>query len=162
MTKKQPTKHYKLDDRYMPSHDLCIKMLKKYPELKPSYDGALFLNRGYFKEDFIHGLWIETKDVPWACGSGCTERIHVFLPPSYVGGGIPKGRLYVYRGKVRYKELPHPYDSSENMADNERDIDEFMNLVYEARKMEKVLAVKAKVKEIKEVFKKTKPNKKSK
>ena len=155
MTKKQPTKHYKLEDRYMPSHDLCIKMLKKYPELKPSYDGALILNRGeYFIEDFIHGLWIESKDVPW--GGDYNSRIHVFMPPSYCGSGVPKGRLYVYRGKVKYKELHHPYCSSEDMADNERAIDEFMNLVYEARKMEKVLAVKAKVKEIKEVFKKKK------
>ena len=43
---------------------------------------------------------------------------------------------------------------------NEKDIDEFMNLIYEARKLEKALAVKSKVKEIKEDFKTTKPNKK--
>lgn len=59
MANKQPTKHWKLDDDMIPSHDLCIKMLKKYPELNASYDGAMILNDGeYFTEDFIHGLWI--------------------------------------------------------------------------------------------------------
>ena len=42
---------------------------------------------------------------------------------------------------------------------NEKDIDEFMSLVYEARRMEKELAVKAKVKEIKEEFKKPRKKK---
>lgn len=42
---------------------------------------------------------------------------------------------------------------------NEKAIDEFMNLIYEARKLEKELAVKAKVKEIKEEFKKPRKKK---
>ena len=40
------------------------------------------------------------------------------------------------------------------MDENEKAIDEYMNLIYEARKLEKEIAVKAKVKEIKEEFKK--------
>ena len=141
------------------THDLCIKMLKKYPELNASYDGAMILNDGeYFTEDFIHGLWIESKNVPWA--RGWQEHIDVFSPPSYCGSAVPKGRIYVYRGEIKWKELPHDYCSSENMDLNEKDIDEFMNLIYEARKLEKALAVKSKVKEIKEDFKTTKPNKK--
>ena len=154
----KPTKHWKLEDRMIPSHDLCIKMLKKYPELHASYDGAIIVSNGeYFPEDFIHGLWIESKDVPWA--KGWKEHIQVFDPPSYCGSAVPKGELYVYRGEVRYRALPHPYCSSENMDENEKDIDAFMNLVYEARKMEKELAVKAKVKEIKEDFKKPRKKK---
>ena len=82
MANKQPTKHRKLEDRMIPSHDLCIKMLKKYPELNASYDGAMILNDGeYFTEDFIHGLWIESKNVPWA--RGWQEHIDVFSPPMY-------------------------------------------------------------------------------
>ena len=155
---KQPTKHWKLEDRMIPSHDLCIKMLKKYPELNASYDGAMILNDGeYFTEDFIHGLWIYSKDVPWA--RGWQERIDVFDPPCYCGSAVPKGRIYVYRGEIKWKELPHDYCSSENMDLNEKAIDEFMNLVYEARKLEKELAVKAKVKEIKEEFKKPRKKK---
>ena len=155
---KQPTKHWKLEDRMIPSHDLCIKMLKKYPELNASYDGAMILNDGeYFTEDFIHGLWIYSKDVPWA--RGWQERIDVFDPPCYCGSAVPKGRIYVYRGEIKWKELPHEYCSSENMDVNEKAIDEFMNLVYEARKLEKELAVKAKVKEIKEEFKKPRKKK---
>ena len=158
MDNKHPTKHWKLDDEYMPSHDLCIKMLKKYPELHPYYDGSLILNNGeYFTEDFIHGLWINSKDVPWArC---CKERINVCHPPCYGCSAVPKGRIYVYRGEIKWKELPHDYCSSENMDVNEKAIDEFMNLVYEARKLEKELAVKAKVKEIKEEFKKPRKKK---
>lgn len=158
MANKQPTKHWKLDDDIIPSHDLCIKMLKKYPELNASYDGAMILNDGeYFTEDFIHGLWINSKDVPWA--RGWQERIDVFDPPCYCGSAVPKGRIYVYRGEIKWKELPHDYCSSENMDLNEKAIDEFMNLVYEARKLEKELAVKAKVKEIKEEFKKPRKKK---
>lgn len=158
MANKQPTKHWKLEDRMIPSHDLCIKMLKKYPELNASYDGAMILNDGeYFTEDFIHGLWINSKDVPWA--RGWEEHIKVFDPPCYCGSAVPKGRIYVYRGEIKWKELPHDYCSSENMDLNEKDIDEFMNLIYEARKLEKELAVKAKVKEIKEEFKKPRKKK---
>lgn len=152
MANKQPTKHWKLDKEYIPSHDLCIKMLKKYPELNASYDGALILNDEgeYFTEDFIHGLWIEAKDVPWA--KGWKEHIKVFDPPCFCGSAVPKGRIYVYRGEVKYKELPHPYCSSENMEVNEKAIDDFMNLVYEARKKEKELESKSKKKEIKRDF----------
>ena len=90
-------KHFKLEKQYIPSHDLCLKMLNKYPELHASYDGALFFNNGqYPEEDFIHGLWIYSKDVPWA--KGWQERIDVFNPPSYCGSAVPKGRIYVYRG----------------------------------------------------------------
>lgn len=158
MANKQPTKHWKLDDDMIPSHDLCIKMLKKYPELNASYDGAMILNDGeYFTEDFIHGLWIESKDVPWA--KGWEKHIKVFDPPCYCGSAVPKGRIYVYRGEVKWKELPHDYCSSENMDLNEKAIDEFMSLIYEARKLEKEIAVKAKVKEIKEEFKKPRKKK---
>ena len=144
-------KHFKLEERYIPSHDLALKMLNKYPELHASYDGALFVNNGkYPEEDFIHGLWIESKDVPWA--RGWNERINVFDPPSFCGSAVPKGRIYVYRGEVKWKELPHEYCSSENMDLNEKAIDEFMALVYEARKIEKELAIKNKVKEIKKDF----------
>ena len=144
-------KHYKLEERYIPAHDLALKMLKKYPELHASYDGALFFNDGkYPEEDFVHGLWIYSKDVPWA--RGWQERIDVFNPPCYCGSAVPKGRIYVYRGVVKYKELPHPYCSSENMEVNEKAIDDFMNLVYEARKMEKELESKSKKKEIKRDF----------
>lgn len=144
-------KHFKLEERYIPSHDLALKMLNKYPELHASYDGALFFNNGkYPEEDFISGLWIESKDVPWA--RGWNERINVFDPPSFCGSAVPKGRIYVYRGEVKWKELPHEYCSSENMDLNEKAIDEFMNLVYEARKIEKELAIKNKVKEIKKDF----------
>ena len=45
------------------------------------------------------------------------------------------------------------------MVENEKAIDEYMNLVYEARKLEKKLAVKAKVNEIKEEFKKPRKKK---
>ena len=41
-------KHYKLEERYIPAHDLALKMLKKYPELHASYDGALFFNDGKY------------------------------------------------------------------------------------------------------------------
>ena len=158
MATKQTEKHYKLDEQYIPSHDLSVKMLKKYPELHASYDGALFFNDGkYPVEDFVHGLWIESKDVPWA--RGWQEKIDVFNPPCFCGSAVPKGRIYVYRGEVKWKELPHEYCSSENMDLNEKDIDEFMSLVYEARRMEKELAVKAKVKEIKEEFKKPRKKK---
>lgn len=144
-------KHFKLEERYIPSHDLALKMLNKYPELHASYDGALFFNNGkYPEEDFIHGLWIESKDVPWA--KGWNEHINVFDPPSFCGSAVPKGRIYVYRGEVKWKELPHEYCSSENMDLNEKAIDDFMNLVYEARKIEKELAIKNKVKEIKKDF----------
>ena len=153
----KPTKHWKLEDRMMPSHDLCIKMLNKYPELHASYDGALIFNEGeYFTEDYITGLWIESKDVPWA--KGWEEYIKVFDPPCFCNA-VPRGRIYVYRGEIKYKELPHPYYSSENMDENEKAIDAYMNLIYEARKMEKELAVKAKVKEIKEDFKKPRKKK---
>ena len=111
----------------------------------------------YYIEDYITGLWIESKDVPWA--RGWQERINVFYPPCFGGSAVPKGRIYVYRGEVKWKELPHDYCSSENMDENEKSIDEFMNLIYEARKLEKEIAVKAKVKEIKEEFKK--PRKKN-
>ena len=158
MAKKQPTKHWKLDEKYMSSHDLCIKMLKKYPELHPSYDGSMILNNGeYFTEDFIHSLWIESKDVPWA--RGWQEHIDVFSPPCFCNSAVPKGRIYVYRGEVKWKELSHDYCSSENMDENEKAIDEYMNLIYEARKLEKEIAVKAKVKEIKEEFKKPRKKK---
>lgn len=144
-------KHFKLEKQYIPSHDLALKMLNKYPELHASYDGALFFNDGkYPEEDFIHGLWIESKDVPWA--KGWNERINVFDPPCYCGSAVPKGRIYVYRGEVKWKELPHEYCASENMDLNEKAIDEFMALVYEARKIEKELAIKNKVKEIKKDF----------
>ena len=144
-------KHFKLEKQYIPSHDLCIKMLQKYPELHASYDGALFFNDGkYPEEDFIHGLWIYSKDVPWA--KGWQERIDVFNPPSFCGSAIPKGRIYVYRGEVKWKELPHEYCSSENMDLNEKDIDDFMALVHEAQRIEKELAIKNKVKEIKKDF----------
>lgn len=144
-------KHFKLEKQYIPSHDLCLKMLKKYPELHASYDGALFFNNGqYPEEDFIHGLWIESKDVPWA--KGWQERIDVFNPPSYCGSAVPKGRIYVYRGVVKWKELPHEYCSSENMDLNEKEIDDFMTLVHEAQRIEKELAIKNKVKEIKKDF----------
>lgn len=144
-------KHFKLEERYIPSHNLALKMLNKYPELHASYDGALFFNNGkYPEEDFIHGLWIESKDVPWA--KGWNERINVFDPPCYCGSAVPKGRIYVYRGEVKWKDLPHEYCSSENMDLNEKDIDAFMSLVYEARKIEKELAIKNKVKEIKKDF----------
>lgn len=144
-------KHFKLEERYIPSHDLALKMLNKYPELHASYDGALFFNNGkYPEEDFIYGLWIESKDVPWA--KGWNERINVFDPPCYCGSAVPKGRIYVYRGEIKWKDLPHEYCSSENMDLNEKDIDEFMALVYEARKIEKELAIKNKVKEIKKDF----------
>lgn len=144
-------KHFKLEKQYIPSHDLCIKMLQKYPELHASYDGALFFNDGkYPEEDFIHGLWIYSKDVPWA--KGWQERIDVFNPPSFCGSAVPKGRIYVYRGEVKWKELPHEYCSSENMDLNEKDIDDFMALVHEAQRIEKELAIKNKVKEIKKDF----------
>lgn len=144
-------KHFKLEKQYIPSHDLCLKMLNKYPELHASYDGALFFNNGkYPEEDFIHGLWIYSKDVPWA--KGWQERIDVFSPPSFCGSAVPKGRIYVYRGEVKWKELPHEYCSSENMDLNEKDIDDFMALVYEAQRLEKELAIKNKVKEIKKDF----------
>lgn len=143
--------HFKLEKQYIPSHDLCLKMLKKYPELHASYDGALFFNDGqYPEEDFIHGLWIYSKDVPWA--KGWQERIDVFNPPSYCGSAVPKGRIYVYRGVVKWKELPHEYCSSENMDLNEKEIDDFMTLVHEAQRIEKELAIKNKVKEIKKDF----------
>ncbi len=144
-------KHFKLEKQYIPSHELCLKMLNKYPELHASYDGALFFNDGqYPEEDFIHGLWIYSKDVPWA--RGWQERIDVFNPPSYCGSAVPKGRIYVYRGQVKWKDLPHEYCSSENMELNEKDIDEFMALVHEAQRLEKELAIKNKVKEIKKDF----------
>lgn len=144
-------KHFKLEKQYIPSHDLCLKMLNKYPELHASYDGALFFNDGkYPEEDFIHGLWIYSKDVPWA--RGWQERIDVFNPPSFCGSAVPKGRIYVYRGEVKWKELPHEYCSSENMDLNEKDIDDFMALVHEAQRIEKELAIKNKVKEIKKDF----------
>ena len=143
--------HFKLEKQYIPSHNLCLKMLNKYPELHASYDGALFFNDGkYPEEDFIHGLWIYSKDVPWA--RGWNERIDVFNPPSYCGSAVPKGRIYVYRGQVKWKELPHEYCSSENMDLNEKDIDDFMALVHEAQRLEKELAIKNKVKEIKKDF----------
>ena len=143
--------HFKLEKQYIPSHDLALKMLNKYPELHASYDGALFFNDGkYPEEDFIHGLWIYSKDVPWA--RGWNERIDVFNPPSYCGSAVPKGRIYVYRGQVKWKELPHEYCSSENMDLNEKDIDDFMALVHEAQRLEKELAIKNKVKEIKKDF----------
>ena len=143
--------HFKLEKQYIPSHDLCLKMLKKYPELHASYDGALFFNDGkYPEEDFIHGLWIYSKDVPWA--RGWQERIDVFSPPSFCGSAVPKGRIYVYRGEVKWKELPHEYCASENMDLNEKDIDDFMALVHEAQRIEKELAIKNKVKEIKKDF----------
>lgn len=151
MADKQPTKHWKLDDKYMPSHDLCIKMLKKHPELKAHYDGALIFNEGeYFTEDYITGLWIEQKDVPWAVS--WQTHIKIFDPPCFAGSAVPKGRIYVYRGQLKYKELPHPYCSSENMDENEKAIDEYMNLIHEASKLKKELAIKAKIKEIKEDF----------
>lgn len=144
-------KHFKLEKQYIPSHDLCLKMLNKYPELHASYDGALFFNNGqYPEEDFIHGLWIYSKDVPWA--KGWQERIDVFNPPNYCGSAVPKGRIYVYRGEVKWKELPHEYCSSENMDLNEKEIDDFMALVHEAQRIEKELAIKNKVKEIKKDF----------
>ena len=144
-------KHYKLEKEYIPSHDLALKMLKKYPELHASYDGALFFNDGkYPEEDFVHGLWIYSKDVPWA--KGWQERIDVFNPPSFCGSAVPKGRIYVYRGEVKWKELPHEYCASENMDLNEKEIDEFMALVYEAQRLEKELAIKNKLKEIKKDF----------
>ena len=144
-------KHYKLEERYIPSHDLCLKMLQKYPELHASYDGALFFNDGkYPEEDFIHGLWIESKDVPWA--SGWQDKINVFNPPSFCGSAVPKGRIYVYRGEVKWKDLPHDYCASENMDINEKEIDEFMALVHEAQRLEKELAIKNKLKEIKKDF----------
>ena len=144
-------KHFKLEKQYIPSHELALKMLNKYPELHASYDGALFFNDGkYPEEDFIHGLWIYSKDVPWA--RGWNERINVFDPPCYCGSAVPKGRIYVYRGEVKWKELPHEYCSSENMDLNEKDIDDFMALVYEAQRIEKELAIKNKVKEIKKDF----------
>ena len=143
--------HFKLEKQYIPSHDLCLKMLNKYPELHASYDGALFFNDGkYPEEDFIHGLWIYSKDVPWA--KGWQERIDVFNPPSFCGSAVPKGRIYVYRGVVKWKELPHEYCSSENMDLNEKEIDDFMALVHEAQRLEKELAIKNKVKEIKKDF----------
>ena len=143
--------HFKLEKQYIPSHELCLKMLKKYPELHASYDGALFFNDGkYPEEDFIHGLWIYSKDVPWA--RGWQDRIDVFSPPNFCDSAVPKGRIYVYRGEVKWKELPHEYCSSENMDLNEKDIDDFMNLVYEAQRIEKELAIKNKVKEIKKDF----------
>lgn len=70
----------------------------------------------------------------------------------FCGSAVPKGRIYIYRGEVKYKELPHPYCSSENMDVNEKAIDEFMNLVYEARKKEKELESKSKKKEIQRDF----------
>ena len=144
-------KHYKLEERIMPAHNLCLKMLKKYPELHASYDGALFFNDGkYPEEDFVHGLWIYSKDVPWA--RGWQERIDVFNPPSFCGSAVPKGRIYVYRGEVKWKELPHEYCASENMDLNEKEIDDFMALVYEAQRLEKELAIKNKLKEIKKDF----------
>ena len=76
-------------------------MLKKYPELKATYDVALTFNDGeYFTEDYISGLWIETKDVPWARGwqGGC---IDIFDPPCFAGSAVPKGRIYVYRGEIK-------------------------------------------------------------
>jgi hypothetical protein len=144
-------KHFKLDKRYIPTHDLCLKMLKKYPELHASYDGALILNNGQYPiEDFIHGLWISSKDVPWA--RNWKERIDVFSPPCFCGSAVPKGRIYVYRGEVKWKALPHPYNSSDDMDLNEKDIDEFMALVHEAQKIQKIQDSKNKLKEIKKDF----------
>lgn len=144
-------KHFKLEKRFIPSHNLALKMLNKYPELHASYDGALFFNDGkYPEEDFIHGLWIDSKDVPWA--RNWNERIDVFNPPSYCGSAVPKGRIYVYRGEVKWKELEHEYCSHENMDLNEKEIDDFMALVHEAQRIEKELAIKNKVKEIKKDF----------
>ena len=69
----------------------------------------------------------------------------MFNPPSYCGSAVPKGRIYVYRGEVKWKELPHEYCSSENMDLNEKDIDDFITLVHEAQRIEKELAIKNKV-----------------
>lgn len=143
-------KHYKLEERIMPAHNLCLKMLKKYPELHASYDGALFFNDGkYPEEDFIHGLWIDSKDVPWA--RNWDSKIDVYSPSCFCGSAVPLGRIYTYGGKVKFK-ANHPYCSSDDMELEEQNIDKFMSLVYEAQRIQKELDSKNKLKEINKDF----------
>lgn len=143
-------KHYKLEEQYIPAHNLCLKMLKKYPELHPSYDGQILLNNGkYPEEDFIHGLWIDNKIVPWA--SEWSNRINVYGPSCFCGSAVPIGKIYVYGEQVKFKEN-HPYCSSDDMELEEQNIDKFMALVHEAQRLQKNIDSKNKLKEIKKDF----------
>lgn len=153
------TKKYVIDEEYIPAHELSLKMLKKYPILKPYYDGGLIFldsclkDQGWTAEDFIVGLRIETKDVPWLEHWNSNDSLQVYQASCVCGSAVPKGELYVYRNEVKLKELPHPYCSSDDMVQEEKNIDEFMELIEKAKLLKKQAQTKLKIKEIKKDFK---------
>lgn len=120
------TKKYVIDEEYISAHELSLKMLKKYPILKPYYDGGLIFlvsvlkDQGWTTEDFIVGLRIDAKDVPWLEHSSISDSLQVYHASCVCGSAVPKGELYVYRNEVKYKELPHPYCSSDDMVQEEK------------------------------------------
>lgn len=150
------SKKYVIDDRYIPAHELSLKMLKKYPSLKAYYDGGVILldsigkDRGWTPEDFIIGLWIESKDVPWNVGE---NGLKVYEASCVFGSAVPCGEVYLWHNQVRFKPSNERIrESSDNIELEEKRIDEFMALIEKGKHLQKQALSKIKVKELKKDF----------
>ena len=150
------SKKYVIEDRYIPAHELSLKMRKKYPVLKAYYDGGVILldsigkDKGWTPEDFIIGLWMEAKDVPWDVGD---KGLKVYEASCVFGSAVPRGEVYLWHNQVRFKPSnENERESSDNMELEEKRIDEFMALIEKGKHLKKQAMSKIKVKELNKDF----------